>query len=1021
MVLGAVTAIVASALCAAFSAAAENSVALPGHITKRILAAAKLERLPADENVELSLVVRLDQSLLDQTLAQIYGPNTSRTKRFLSPAEFAQRFDLAQKRRKLKDFAQAAGLAVSTAEDRPNSLVIKVSGSADLVGKAFSVQLNRYRGADGQLFRAPDTEPLVPASLVPHINAVMGLSNVRGVIKPHVRRFHPVSARPITARRPSSGAASLALSGTGHGGGLAPADIKTIYGWDGTLTGAGQTVALLELDGYNPSDITLYEQTLFSAPYPGPTVTCKSADSTCGQCGANQTQPCSAMSPVNDDGMVEVALDIDMVIALAPGVSNILVYTAMDTNSGLVTAYSDIASDDLAQVVSTSWGEDEEDAGSALMNSESTIFKQMAAQGQTMFSSAGDNGAYDASGMAVSWSGSLITDDPASQPYVTGVGGTSLSGTSISPIGSSGGPAETVWNDGGGGVANFVTGSTTYWPLPLNYQSGVSTTYSNQYRNVPDVALNADPASSPYSICVGGTCNCCYNGPDPCSRNCTTLIGGTSAAAPLWSALAALVNQQRSINGEAPLGFANPSLYQLATSASYSSYFNDVKSGDNGYYYAKPGYDNASGWGSFRGDALIYALSVPPAIVPASPEFTNVSTNGITVSWSGAGQYAQSLYTAQLSTDDFNTFNISSVTYSTSATFGTGGVRPALVPATAYYFRVQASSGPNTGAFSNLGSTDTLAAMPTSLSLTQVWTSSLTLQWASGGNPGGTAYRVDYWPAAGSTVSFTTQATTAAVTDLFGGATYFLTVSALNGDGIAAASGILISTVTLPATAAIGPSGGEIMSGGDTLQVLAGAYSQDVQVTLRLPSNLSCGSSPSQNLTATNIGLEVDLNPDIEPAKPAILTMSYQNADIGFDPSRFVIARCDMASNVWVPLATSSANPGNKTLTAATNLLSTFQIMQASPPASVSQFKVGPNPLRPSRGQSHMNFLGPAGAEVHIYTLTGELVKDLSLAATGSASWDATNRAGQSVASGVYFVYVQGNGQSQTFKVIVER
>jgi|GEM_PF-1055737 len=655
----------ALALGAVGSSAAESSVALPGHIMKRIRTATRLERLPAEENVELSLVVRLDQALLDQTLAQLYGPKAPAHKRFLSPAEFTRKFGLAEKRQKLKDFAQAAGLTVNAAEDRPGSLLVKVAGPASRVEKAFSVQLHRYRGGDGRLFRAHETEPMVPASLAPHLNAVLGLSRIRGAMKPHVRGFRPAPARPgATAGLPSPGVASpSALAGSGPGGGLAPIDIKTIYGLSGTLTGSGQSVALLEFDGYAPEDVTLYQNqfSLGSAP-----VNFESVDSQANLCGYNQNLTCDNSALLHgsssggiDYGMVEVALDIDMVLALAPGVSQVLVYTGNNYNDSSVDIYDKIQSDNLAQIISISWGLDEEDATGAFMDSESAILGTMATQGKTIYASAGDSGAYDASGMKdsygslESWDGALLTDDPASQTYVTAVGGSSLSGTSIKAIGSSGGPTESVWNGywsyynlqgvytgvnthyvcssgnnpgtvcvevgaGGGGVANYGG----YWSVPsYQNQSGVLATAASQfYRNVPDVSLNADPNTSPYSICVGRTCND--------TAHLTTLMGGTSAATPLWAALTALANQKLAANGFALLGFANPTLYQLATSASYASYFNDIKSGDNGYYQAVTGYDNASGWGSFKGDALINAVNA--LNVPSSaPQNFTATTRGI--------------------------------------------------------------------------------------------------------------------------------------------------------------------------------------------------------------------------------------------------------------------------------------------------------------------------------------------------------------------------------------------------------
>jgi kumamolisin len=1026
--LGAAAAFVVSAICAAGAWAADGPVTLKGHIPKQLRTATRLGDVSADEKVELSLVVRLDQALLDQTMAALYGPKAAGPRHFLSPTEFAQRFDLADKRRKLKDFAQSSGLAVDSAQDRPESLVVKVSGPAGLVEGAFGVQFHRYRGADGQIFRAHETEPIVPGSLAPHLNAVLGLSNVQGVRKPHLRAFRPTSAGRTS---PGTGAPAV-LSGTGPscypGGaqcGLAPADIKSVYGLNGTpLTGAGQTVGLLELDGYNLSDITAYE-TQFGLS--APAVTCKSVDNMCGRCGSGQSQACFLTSPLADGGMVEVALDIEMIIALAPGVSRILVYTALNADSDLVAAYSNIAADDLAKAISTSWGSPQADSSLAVMSSENTIFAQMALQGQTMYAAAGDCGAYDQrnSDGSCDTADGFQVDDPASQPYVTGVGGTSLSGT-LSPLSVS----EATWNElgigygaGGGGIAEYVGDSTTYWPtpsLPSAWQSGFAGPASATNRNVPDVALNADPVTSPYNICVGGTCND--------TTYLTTLVGGTSAAAPLWAGLTALVNQQCSINqlcavnAKPTLGFANPPIYALGQTAAYGAIFNDIQTGGNSGYNAGVGYDNATGWGSFKGSALIAALGglMPPA--SASLQFASVGTDSITFSWSAVGQLAQTQYASQISTNNFSTINLSSVTYNDFAIFGTGGVGAALQPATSYFFRVMASSNSDASAFSYLVSTFTLAVPPLSFALAQVNASSITVSWADNINPAGTSYRVDYWQATGSTFSLTTQASPATVTNLFGGANYYLTVSALNGNGVATPSGsVLPASTAASGSATVGSSGGTIQSGPATLQIPPGAYAQNVQVSLANPSSLSSGAPAVETLSATGIGLEVDLVPEVEPASPVLLTMSYQNADIGSpNPSQLVIASYNAATNVWVPLP-SVVNTANMTVTATSDHLSIFQIMLVGPPAGVAQFQIGPNPLRPSRGPSLMKFVGPAGAQVRIYTVTGALVKDMDLFADGTGSWDATNRAGQPVASGVYFVNVKGGGQNQTFKVIVER
>lgn len=1013
--------LLAAAACALASAA--QAAVLAGHVSPRLATAAKLDRVSGSEAVSLGLFVNVDQALLDRTLDGLYGPNAPADRRFLTSDEFARLFDLPAKRAKLKEFARASGLTVDDSDERPGSLIVRASGPAAAVESAFGVRLSRYRAADGQVFRANDADPVVPAELTSRLGAVLGLSSYRGAKTPRLARRPASGARPAA----SPAAAPAALSGmTGPGGGLSPKDIKSLYGVSGTWDGAGQTIALYELDGYLTSDVTLYEQNLFPAPHPNPTVTCVSADGACGLCGSNQNQACGSVSPASDNGMIEAALDIDLAMALAPN-AQILVYTAKNVSPDSLNLYSQIAADNLAKIVSISWGEDQRSLGVAEMASENTIFKQMAAQGQSVFAAAGDSGAYDASGLSLSYSGTLLVDDPASQPYVSGVGGTSLTGA----VGGS--TAETVWNEGcssasnpgvncanngagGGGVANF----SGDWPIP-SYQAGVAA-YSSTNRNVPDVSLNADPITSPYNICVGGTCN-------NCASSCTTLIGGTSAAAPLWAALTAQLNQQRAGAGGAPLGFPNTPLYQQATGSSYHSLFNDVVGGNNGFYSAGAGYDNASGWGSFKGDALIRALGMTSTVTAASPEFTNVGTSSITLNWSVSGELAGTVYTARISTDAFATVNASAVTQAAFAVFGAGGTGPALFPATTYYFQVQATTNGIASANADLGLTYTLATAPGAPGLTGVWASSLTMSWTAGANPAGTAYRVDYWQAVGSTSSLITASTAPVLSGLAAGATYFLTVGALNGSGLLAASGTALSTVTIAQpslTTSLTPSGGTASlhppSGLITLQVPGGALTAPASLTLSLPASFPSAPSPAGTLIGTGLGVQITAAPDVEPLTNTLLTVSYRPSDVaGLDARRLALARYDPADDVWVPLV-STVDPAAGMVTGVTSHWSLFQLVQSAPSASASSAKAFPNPWRVSQGPASMTFsLLPAGARLRIYTLEGRLVKDMSADASGMASWDGTNQSGRPAASGFYFLYISGSGTGATLKLALQR
>ncbi len=603
-------------------------------------------------------MVKVDQDLLDRTLKEIYstpfGP-----RHYLTPAQFAQKFGLADKRQRLKDFARGSGLTVDDADDLPSSLVVKAHGPASAVENTFGVQLNHYRLPNGKVYHAHETEPTIPVGLAEHMSAVHGLSNVPDLLQPN---YH-LPASGVSAQ--AVGARPSALGGmTGDAGaGMSPADIKNVYygasslpkGNGGvTLDGTGQTVALFELDGYNASDIALYEA-LYGLP--NVPLTNVLVDGYSGAAGGNT---------------VEVCLDIEMVMALAPKVSSIIVYEAPNSLSDGVDLYARIASDNLASVLSVSWGLNEPAVGASIMNSENTIFQQMAAQGMTVYIAAGDGGSNPQS----------VLDtvlDPGAQPYVTSVGGTSLAG-------SVGAPVETVWNNGGG--VGGGGGVSSQWPLP-SYQPaagiGVGGEYSTTHRNVPDVALNADPNSSPYNICVGGSCT-----------TGTPLVGGTSAAAPLWAGFTALINQFRHTFGAGNFGFANPIFYSMgqagfAPTYTYAKLFNDITVGNNKegastLYNAGAGYDNVSGWGSFRASTMV-AASYPPAFAPTGPLTAyQVFSSSVALLWSN-GNGNGPLTDYRIDYWDYSQGASTTSVITTTTTFYTV---TGLIPNDTYFFSVGA-------------------------------------------------------------------------------------------------------------------------------------------------------------------------------------------------------------------------------------------------------------------------------------------------------------------------------------------
>jgi tetratricopeptide (TPR) repeat protein len=272
----------------------------------------------------------------------------------------------------------------------------------------------------------------------------------------------------------------------------------------------------------------------------------------------------------------------------------------------------------------------------------------------------------------------------------------------------------------------------------------------------------------------------------------------------------------------------------------------------------------------------------------------------------------------------------------------------------------------------------------------------------------------------------------AQLTGLNSNTSYYLRVQALNGDGTATAFAVGASTHTpLPPQAVQTFWPGQqwtstetffAAAGPVTLTVPPGAFSSTVTITIQTPLDLPlCAAVPG--LTETGIMVEILTTDGIEPLTSVGLSMGYGGATLppGMDSAQLVLAYCDQAHAEWVPLF-SAVDTYAKTVSAMTPHLSYFQVMQQAPSGSVSSVQVSNNPFRPRQGQQTMDFRDvPAGARLRVYTMRGELVKDLDSDASGMASWDGTNQSGRSVASGVYLVLIQGSGQANTIKVAVER
>ena len=611
---------------AAPASAPEPRVALAGSASPapRLRQAHLLGRMDAAAPLKAGLVLPLrNQNELAELLRRQYTPGDPLFHRFLSPQDFTAQFGpTPEDYAAVAAYARAQGLLVTGTS--PGRTLLNVAGPTARMEAAFGVQISRYRLPNGRVVFANSAAPALPRSVAARLAGIAGLNNI-AQMHPHLRHLQPNLLNPNAPVPINGGGGGI---GSGPLGGLSPNDIKYAYDLSaitplyGTTTpatgtaaldGTGQNVGLFELDGYNPADIALY-----TSQFALPTVLTGTAASV-------TTIPLNDFeeAPLTVEGQTEVELDIDMVLALAPSATGVYVYED-DQNvdaAAPLTIFTRMANDlnpadnktPLVQVISCSWGLAESLEDPTIIAGENTLFQQMAAQGQSLFCSSADNGAYDlyttitADGTIVI-SPTLTTpavDNPASQPYATGVGGTTLSyvqpatatATGTATAGTYVG--ETTWSAGtatvdpegsGGGISSL-------WSKPT-YQLGFGA--SPNRRDVPDVSLNADPNTG-YVIyapaTVGGT-------------GVAEVIGGTSAAAPLWAAYTALINQQRTAGGLGPVGFLNPLLYPLAgNSATYAADFHDILTGSNLFYVAGAGYDDATGLGSFIGAPLLTALS----------------------------------------------------------------------------------------------------------------------------------------------------------------------------------------------------------------------------------------------------------------------------------------------------------------------------------------------------------------------------------------------------------------------------
>jgi kumamolisin len=560
--------------------------------------------------VALALLPRDPQGAAN-FVVRVGTPGDSLYHKYLTPAEYAQEFGpSAASYAAVLAWAKAHKL--TPGEAFAGRTVLPLTGAAAAFEAAFGVKFHDYTKPNGETFYAADQAAKLPVGIAGVISGVVGLNSYS--------HFRPLLRRAPQTAHPNG-------EGTGPGSAFSASDLRTAYSIPPQFFNTGtQRLGVFEQGGFTPSDVTTYLAKMKITP---PQIQVREVDGYTG---------------VVDDPDVELeaVLDIDMQLAVNPAAKAIFVYED-GTDSfqvALLDSLAAMASDKTVQSISISYGQDEALQGTTAIAAENTVLTQLAAQGQAVFVSAGDSGAFGDEAP------SLNVADPASQPLVTSVGGTSLyTGAKEAYAG------EDVWNDIGLGAGATGGGVSTVWAIPsyqLSFGSPVTTFNggSGTYRNVPDVAAVANPFTgvAVYSAINGGW----------------VTVGGTSVGAPIWAGLYSLANAASEGLGEGPLGFANPRLYSLGGGLQYFyPDFNDILDGNNGSatLYGNPGftagyfYDNTTGFGTFNGNSLILDLSLftivtsynPPPL-PGIPSAV-ATASSMTLSWKPAkGDLAYLIY-----------------------------------------------------------------------------------------------------------------------------------------------------------------------------------------------------------------------------------------------------------------------------------------------------------------------------------------------------------------------------------------
>jgi len=542
-------------------------------------------RVPASQEMQLDVVLPVrDEAGLKTLLRDVYDPTSFAYHRFLTPAEFTERFGPTQADYdKVVQYLKANGLEVVGGSR--DGMEVQVKGPVSSVEKAFRVtMLNYQHPTEDRTFYGPDREPTTNLPF-----ALWHVSGLDNFSKPHplfVKKSDYAKAHGI----PEEKVVTHATTGSGPSASFLGSDMRAAYYGGTALTGAGQNLGLFEYEGTDLADLTTYFKNVGQTN--NVPVTLLSTDGTSTSCVYSRAG--------GDCDDTEQTLDMTQAIGMAPGLHSLVMYIG-STDTSIISAMT--THSPLPTTIGCSWGWTPADPSTL-----DPYFEKMSIQGQNFFAASGDSSTWSSKNEA--W--------PADDANVVSVGGTDL------VTASAAGPwkSETAWTDSGGGISpdGIKIPSWQAETGVINSSNKGSTTL----RNGPDVSANANFT---FYTCADQT-TCLANE-----------YGGTSFAAPMWAGYIALVNQQLANNGESTIGFINPTIYAEnesggALTSAYSTDFHDITSGTSGSYSATTGYDLVTGWGSPNGTGLINAL----APTSTTPTFTlSASPNAVSVVQGGNG------------------------------------------------------------------------------------------------------------------------------------------------------------------------------------------------------------------------------------------------------------------------------------------------------------------------------------------------------------------------------------------------